>query len=375
MRHWRMLNPKSDLIAALPFLLPMAYVPILAIAAAYGGWTLWIAPFYGIVLSSFMDRVFGENDSNIDPQTPDAELFWRRLIVLIWLPIQAAILVFILYAATHFAHLNWHERLGLVVETGLVTGAVGIVFAHELIHQKNRWEQRLGEWLLITVLYGHFKSEHVIVHHRFVGTPRDPVTARYNESFYHFFARVLPGCVVSAWAAEKERLTLNGLPIWHQSNPFWRYGVGQFLVLAAAGIIGGWPGVGYFILQAFVAVLVLEQVNYTEHYGLTRQLLPSGKYEPVRPHHSWNAAHRITNYLLINLQRHSDHHARPDRRYPLLQTYSATDAPQLPYGYPIMTAMAFNPWLWRRVMNKRVRQWRKDHYPDVMDWPATAEKP
>ncbi len=362
------LGPKSDLIAALPYLMPIAHIPMLAIAAIYGGWTLWLAPVYGILISSTLDKFFGENTTNLDPQTPDNELFWRKLIVLIWFPLQLLLLIGTLWAVTRSNHLVLHERIALMAETGLITGAVGIVFAHELIHQKNRWEQRLGEWLLISVLYGHFKSEHVIVHHRYVGTPRDPVTARYNESFYHFFARVLPGCLISAWHAEVERLGVKRLPFWHWSNPFWRYGIGQVLAVSVAFVIGGWAGVGYFILQALVAILVLEQVNYTEHYGLTRKLLENGKYEPVRPHHSWNASHRVSNYLLINLQRHSDHHARPDRRYPLLQTYGPDDAPQLPFGYPIMTAMSFNPWLWRRVMNKRVRQWRKDHYPEIVKW-------
>ncbi len=256
-----MSEPRSDLVAALPFLLPLAHVPMLVAAAVFGGWTLWIVPVYGIILSSFMDRIFGENETNENPQTPDADLFWRRLIILIWLPLQVVVLIITLYAATHASHLNWHERIFLMINTGLISGAVGIVFAHELIHQKNRWEQRLGEWLLMTVLYAHFKSEHVIVHHRHVCTPRDPVTARYNESFYHYFARVLPGCLLSAWSAESERLQIKNRPVWHYSNPFWRYGIGQILMFAAAFAIGGRAGVGYFILQSFIAVLVLEQVN------------------------------------------------------------------------------------------------------------------
>jgi alkane 1-monooxygenase len=359
---------RTDLTAALPFLMPLAFAPMLALAAWKGGAALWLVPVYGILISSWLDRIFGENEANEDPETPVAQLFWRRLIVLIWLPIQVAILIGTLWVATRMDHLVLHQKIGLMASVGMVTGAVGIVFAHELIHQANRWEQRLGEWLLMTVLYAHFKSEHVIVHHRYVGTPRDPVTARYNESFYHFFARVLPGCLISAWRAEAERLAIRKLPHWHWSNPFWRYAIGQTLVLAAASAIGGWAGIGFFVLQAFVAVAVLEQVNYTEHYGLTRLKLPNGKYEPVRAHHSWNAAHRVTNYLLINLQRHSDHHARPDRRYPLLQTYGEETAPQLPYGYPVMTGLALVPSLWRRVMNRRVRAWRARHYPAIKVW-------
>ena len=105
-----------------------------------------------------------------------------------------------------------------------------------------------------------------------------------------------------------------------------------------------------------------------EHYGLTRKHLGEGKYEHVRPHHSWNAAHKASNWLLINLQRHSDHHYRPDRRFPLLQNYTPSDAPQLPYGYPVMTVAAMIPPLWRRVMNPRVRRWRQMYYPEITDW-------
>jgi alkane 1-monooxygenase len=168
--------------------------------------------------------------------------------------------------------------------------------------------------------------------------------------------------------AEKEMLARKSLPWWHKSNPFWLYALWQLGWLALAFVIGGWAGVGFFVLQAFVAVWQLEVVNYVEHYGLTRRYLGNGKYEHVMPRHSWNASHRITNYFLINLQRHSDHHYKPDRRFPLLQTYAETEAPQLPYGYPIMAAMALIPPLWRRVMNPRVRKWRAMYYPEITDW-------
>ena len=122
--------------------------------------------------------------------------------------------------------------------------------------------------------------------------------------------------------------------------------------------------------QALIAVWHLELVNYVEHYGLTRRYLGDGRYEPVRPHHSWNADHKVTNWILINLQRHSDHHYKPDRRFPLLQTYAADEAPRLPLGYPAMTALAMIPPLWRRRMNPRVRAWRRQFYPDVTEWGA-----
>ena len=135
-----------------------------------------------------------------------------------------------------------------------------------------------------------------------------------------------------------------------------------------AALIGGWWGVGLFVWQAFVAIWQLELTNYVEHYGLSRKHLGDGRYEHVMPRHSWNSSHTATNWLLINLQRHSDHHYKPDRRFPLLQTYSQEEAPQLPMGYPAMTFLAMVPPLWRRRMNPRVRAWRRQFYPEIEDW-------
>ena len=158
------------------------------------------------------------------------------------------------------------------------------------------------------------------------------------------------------------------LPWYHRRNPFWRYLAVQGAFLALAYAIGGLWGLFLFGTQAFWAIFQLELVNYVEHYGLTRRHLGDGKYEHVKPHHSWNADQKASNWLLINLQRHSDHHYKPSRRFPLLQTYDDETAPKLPFGYPVMTMIAVVPWLWRKVMNPRVKAWRKLHYPDISNW-------
>ncbi len=251
---------------------------------------------------------------------------------------------------------------------GIVAGTVGINYSHELMHQKSTWERWSADLLLASVFYGHFRSEHLRVHHLHVGTPRDTVTARYNEGFHRFFPRVLRQSVLSAWRAEAAMLARRDLPATHRSNPFWRYLALEAAFAILALLLGGWTGLGLFAVQALTAIWQLELVNYIEHYGLTRRHLGMGRYEHVRPRHSWNATHRASNWLLINLQRHSDHHTRPDRRFPLLQTYAEDEAPHLPYGYPLMTAAAMIPPLFKRVMNPRVRAWRKRHYPDVGDW-------
>lgn len=356
--------------AALPFWLSLGLVPMALIAAAFGSWALALLPLYGWGMVTVLDIAAGRNEANPDPDTPDRALIWYRAITLIWLPVQAAVVFGLIWWATGPSTLAVWEKIGLFAGLGVMTGAVGITYAHELAHQSDRGERWLGDLLLAMVLYSHFRSEHLLVHHPHVGTPRDAVTARYNEGFHRYYFRVLRDCPRSAWRAEAAMLARRGLPVWHRSNPFWRYGALQLGWLALAFGLGGWGGVGLFLVQAGVAIWQLELTNYIEHYGLTRRHLGNGRYEPVRPHHSWNASHRASNWLLINLQRHSDHHVKPQRRFPLLQTYGTDAAPQLPLGYPAMTTLAMIPPLWRRVMNPRVRAWRRQFYPDIRDWSA-----
>lgn len=360
------LSPR--LAAALPFWLSLSLVPLAAVGAAIGGWTVLLLPVYGWIGISLLDVALGQNHDNPDPTASEAELFWYRLITLVWFPIQLSVLCGLLWYVPRAAHLGVAEKIGLFFGVGVISGSIGITYAHELMHQKSRLERWLGDLLLATVLYSHFRTEHLLVHHLHVGTPRDAVTARYNEGFHRAFVRVLRDGPASAWRAERLLLARAGRTMRHASNPFWRYAALQAAALALAFLLGGWQGVALFAWQAFVAVWQLELVNYVEHYGLTRRYLGDGRYEPVRPRHSWNADHRVSNWLLINLQRHSDHHYKPDRRFPLLQTYAADEAPQLPFGYPAMTAMAMIPPLWRRRMNPRVRAWRRQFYPDVSDW-------
>lgn len=358
----------SRLRSALPFWLSLGMVPLAILGALVGGWTVLFLPLSGWVMFSILDAITGLNEDNSDLSTPEEGLFWYRLLTLIWFPVQFTLLCWMIWYVPQADHLEFWDKVTLFFGMGVIGGTVGINYSHELMHQKSALERWLGDLLLATVLYSHFRSEHLRVHHLYVGTPRDPVTARYNEGFHRFYPRVLVQCLKSAWGAEKAMLARKGLPALHVSNPFWRYWALQGAMILLALGLGGLEGLLLFLLQAGVAVWQLELVNYVEHYGLTRRHLGDGKYEHVLPRHSWNAAHRASNWLLINLQRHSDHHYKPDRRFPLLQNHSAEDAPQLPYGYPIMAFCAMIPPLWRRVMNPRVREWRRKFYPDITDW-------
>lgn len=355
---------------ALPFWVSLGLIPLAWIGAFYGGWTVLLLPIITWYLFSALDAVTGLNTENVEVDTADDDLRWYRLITLIWAPVQFSTLFGILAYVCNTTHLGSWEKIGLFFGIGVISGTVGINYSHELMHQKSKLERGLGDVLLAMVLYSHFRSEHLLVHHRYVATPRDPVTARMGEGFHRFYPRVLKASLISAFKAEKAMLARKDLPASDRSNPFWKYATLQVGFLALAIILGGWSGLGLFLIQASIAIWQLELVNYIEHYGLTRKHLGDGKYEHVQPRHSWNASHKASNWLLINLQRHSDHHYKPDRRFPVLQNYTEADAPQLPFGYPIMTMAAMVPPLFRRIMNPRVRKWREMYYPEITDWTA-----
>lgn len=362
-------NVKS-ITRALPFWLSLCGPAVVVAATLTGGAALILPPLLAWWMFTPLDALIGEDRANADPNTPDADLFWYRAITIAWFPIQLALLIWMLAYVPQAAHLGLVQKFAAFFGFGVFSGTIGITYAHELMHQKNRFERALGDLLMASVLYSHFRSEHLRVHHSHVATPRDAVTARYNEGFHRFFPRVLRQSLASAWHAEAAMLARRGLPVWHSANPFWMYGALQLGFLALAYGLGGALGLGLFAFQAVVAIWQLELINYIEHYGLTRRHLGDGKYEHVMPHHSWNSAQKASNWLLINLQRHSDHHYKPDRRFPLLQTYGPDRAPTLPYGYPVMSLAALIPPLWRRVMNPRVRAWRAQFYPDITDWHA-----
>ncbi len=356
--------------AALPYWVSLLLVPLIWFSAVAGGWWLILVPFVTWWLFAVLDRLSGLNLENADPETPDDDLGWYILLTKVWVPVQFVTLFGLIWFSTHTEQLGTIEKVALFFGMGVLSGTIGMNYSHELMHQSGRFERWMGDILLAMVLYCHFRSEHLLVHHRYVGTPRDPVTARFNEGFHRFYPRVLRQSLISSFRAEREKLGRKDRPWTDPANPFWRYlGLQGFMVFLAL-LLGGWLGLGLFLVQAGTAIWQLELVNYVEHYGLTRKHLGNGKYEHIRPRHSWNASQKASNWLLINLQRHSDHHYKPDRRFPLLQHHSEDAAPQLPYGYPVMTLAAMVPPVWRRVMNPRVRAWRQQYYPEITDWKA-----
>lgn len=246
---------------------------------------------------------------------------------------------------------SWFTYLGMAMSTGAATG-IAINTAHELGHKPRLLEVVLAKITLAPTFYGHFYTEHNRGHHVRVATPEDPASSRLGESFWSFLPRSVWFSARSAWHLERERLSKQGLSVWHRKNGVlsaWCYS----LVLWGAMIAWlGWAVLPFLIIQGIYGFSLLEVVNYVEHYGLQRQKLPNGRYERCSPRHSWNSNRIVTNIFLFQLQRHSDHHANPTRSYQSLRHFD--ESPQLPYGYASMIVWAYVPYLWRRRMDHRV---------------------
>ncbi|MBC8120059.1 MAG: alkane 1-monooxygenase [Burkholderiaceae bacterium] len=247
--------------------------------------------------------------------------------------------------------LDWFELLVFGVAVGTVTGGLGITVAHELMHRAARIDRIIAKALLVSVAYGHFVVEHVRGHHVRVGSAEDPATAPRGMSVYRFIVRSVIGSFVHAWRLEAMRLQHHGRSPWSLSNWTLAGTLLALLLLLLALVSGGAKAAALFTLQAAWAIVLLEIINYIEHYGLQRKRI-GDRLEPVVEEHSWNADFKVSNWILFNLQLHSDHHANMERTYEQLR--SVASAPQLPAGYPAMTLLALIPPAWFAVMDRRI---------------------
>jgi alkane 1-monooxygenase len=306
-----------------------------------------------------LDAVLGIDTRNPTQEQEEALLAEPSYRYVTWFcaPLQVAMVVWGAYVVTR-RPMSVVELVGFVLSLGVSSGALGINVSHELVHRiNNRLEPFLGRAMLATVGYMHWASEHVKGHHRNVATPLDPATARQGQSFYSFWLQTVKGAWKGAWEIETGFLKRKGKKVWSFSNPLLRYFAAETALVIALAWAFGFGAVIFFVAQAFIAISLLEVVNYLEHYGMERRRLEDGGYEKVNPQHSWNSSHFMTNYFLFNLQRHSDHHASPQRRYQLLRHFD--QSPQLPNGYAGMVLLALVPPLWRGVMDPRVESHRK----------------
>jgi alkane 1-monooxygenase len=313
---------------------------------------LWIGPIVVYLVIPLVDVLVGKDAEN----PPDGLLKWLendryyRWCIYLYLPLQYVSLVWAAWMAST-GELPVLGYVGLALTTGVVAG-IAINTAHELGHKKESVERWLSKIALAQTFYGHFYIEHNRGHHVRVATPEDPASSRLGESFWRFLPRSVAGSLRSAWRLERKRFARRNQSVWTIRNDVlnaWLMSV----VLWAALVLAFGPSIMPFLLiQAVFGFSLLEVVNYIEHYGLGRRREPTGRYERVAPRHSWNSNNVATNLLLFHLQRHSDHHANPTRRYQALRHFD--ESPQMPAGYAAMVTLAYFPPLWRRIMDKRV---------------------
>ncbi|MDB5973807.1 MAG: alkane 1-monooxygenase [Nevskia sp.] len=312
----------------------------------------WTGPIFYFLIIPPLELLIGEDRNN----PPDGAVErlendrYYRYCTFLYLPLQYASLIGSAWLVAR-GGLSWLDVLGIALTTGLSSG-VGINAAHELGHKKPVLERWLAKIALAPTAYGHFFVEHNRGHHVRVATPEDPASSRLGESFWAFLPRSVFGSARSAWHLEKERLGRSDQGPWTLRNDV--LNAWLMSVLLFGGLIL-WLGpviIPFLLIQAAYGFMLLEVVNYLEHYGLVRQKQADGRYERCQPQHSWNSNHVVTNLLLYHLQRHSDHHTNPTRRYQALRHFE--QSPQLPSGYASMVALAYIPPLWRWVMDRRV---------------------
>ncbi len=311
---------------------------------------LWLlGPLLIFVAFPILDIAVGVDATN----PPDSVLKWLeqdryyRWCTYVFIPVQYAGLILACWLWSS-GDLSVLSSLGLAFTVGVV-GGIAINTAHELGHKRDSGERWLSRVALAQTGYGHFFIEHNRGHHVRVATPEDPASSRLGESFWAFLPRTVAGSISSAWGIEAARLDRLGKSHWSIHNDIlsaWAMTVGLFAALAIAF---GPVVLPYLLIQAVIGFSLLEVVNYLEHYGLRRGKREDGRYERCLPEHSWNSNNVASNVLLYHLQRHSDHHANPTRRYQALR--HVEEAPQLPTGYAGMIVLAWFPPLWRRVMD------------------------
>jgi len=311
-----------------------------------------IVVWIGIPLMELMFRPDPSNMDAAEEEIAKADKTYDYLLYMI-VPMQYVALYLFLNSFTQEGIEGWMIA-GRIFVMGLLCGTFGINVGHELGHRTIRFEQQLAKALLLTSLYMHFYIEHNRGHHKRVSTPEDPSSARPGESVYAFYLRSIIGSYRSAWEiSNKERMKKN-IPWWHPKNEMLMFQLIQIALVALIAIGFGLLTALWFVCAAVIGFLLLETVNYIEHYGLQRRKTGADSYERPRPAHSWNSDHVVGRLVLFELSRHSDHHYMASRKYQVLRHHD--DAPQMPTGYPGMMILSLLPPLWFRVMDPRSRQ-------------------
>lgn len=342
-------------IRAFKYLSPLVVYTLAWLAFTYTGWLTWSPIFYAWILLPLLELFIPPDEKNMNAAEEELAKKDRLYDYLLYIIVVFQfVALYRFLTAMQTPGLLWWEITGRIFSMGLLCGSFGINVAHELGHRINKYEQVLAKTLLLTSLYMHFFIEHNKGHHKNVATPQDPSSARYNEPVYTFYFRTVIFSYISAWKIANADMKKQGLPALHWRNEMLQAQLVQLLFVVGIFFMFGWLITLYFLAAATIGFLLLETVNYIEHYGLQRKRIAEDKYERALPQHSWNSNHILGRLMLFELSRHSDHHYLASRKYQVLQHHA--DAPQLPTGYPGSMLLALFPPAWFYVMNRKIKK-------------------
>jgi alkane 1-monooxygenase len=342
-------------IKAFKYLSPLTIYVLAGISFTQHGWLTWGTMLYAWAIIPFAELFINPSEKNLDAAEEEMAKKDRVYDYMLYLVVvfQFAAL-FLFLSSIKATGLQWWEITGRVFSMGLLCGTFGINVAHELGHRVTKFEQTLAKLLLLTSLYMHFFIEHNKGHHKNVATPQDPSSARYNEPVYTFYFRTIIFSYLSAWKIANDEMRKKGFFVLNLKNEMLQAHIIQIAFVALIFFVFTPLVTLYFLAAAFIGILLLETVNYIEHYGLQRKQTVSGNYERAMPSHSWNSSHPLGRLMLFELSRHSDHHYLASRKYQVLQHH--TGAPQLPTGYPGSMLLALLPPAWFYVMNRKIKK-------------------
>lgn len=329
-------------------------IPLMAFVGLYfKGIYAFLVPVYAFVFLPVLEIIFPIDEKNLETEEVENKLKNKLFDWLLYLnfPIVFSLLFLSLKAVTTQV-LQTYELVGLVVSLGIVLAINGINVAHELGHRQSTNERFLGKALLLPSLYMHFYIEHNFGHHLHAATPEDPATARYNQSVYSFWFTSTIGQYFKSWTIQKKLLNNNNKSFFSIKNDMFWYTIIQITYLVLIYLLFSKTGFIFALASGVTGFILLETVNYIEHYGLLRLKTKSGRYERVKNIHSWNSNHVIGRIVLYELTRHSDHHYKSNKKYQVLDCHK--ESPQMPYGYPTSILISFFPPLWFKIMNKHV---------------------
>jgi alkane 1-monooxygenase len=345
------------MIKSFKYLTPFVLYVLTLTAFNGNGLLCWLPLLYTFFLIPFAELFIKADPSNLD-EVEEALAKKNKAYDFI---LYAAVIMqyyslWVFFNSLKQDGLNTIDIAGRVISMGLLCATFGINVAHELGHRVNKMEQTFAKLLLLTSLYMHFFIEHNKGHHKHVATPHDPSTAKYNQSLYAFWMQTLIGTYVSAWKIANEEQEKKGKPRWSLQNEMLLFQLIQITFVLLILYFFSVKIAILFIVAALMGGLLLESVNYIEHYGLSRNPTSEDQFERVQPHHSWNSNHIIGRLMLFELSRHSDHHYLASRKYQILRSFD--NAPQMPTGYPGMILLSLFPPLWFKIMHEQMKKYK-----------------